>query len=123
VTARLTTASLRYFRAVVNFTDILGAVFECAETKSAKNTDNLTVFFGILGSEHIKAVRKMLMKLTHVVNFTNILQTAFVLKLFYQKITKPNCNDRKASKNTFEQKVLNKILIELTHVVNFTNIL
>jgi len=42
-----------------------------------------------------------LVKLTLVVNSINILQAAFELISFYQKITKPNCNERKAVQSTF----------------------
>jgi len=35
-----------------------------ADPKSAKNTDNLTVYFGLLGSVRVKAAQEMLMKLT-----------------------------------------------------------
>jgi hypothetical protein len=41
---------------------------------------------------HPKAARKMLVKLTPTVNFTNILGAAFGAIFFHQKITKPNCN-------------------------------
>jgi len=37
------------------------------------------VFFALLGSAHIKAARKMLVKLTPGVNFINVLRTAFTL--------------------------------------------
>jgi len=37
----------------VNFTNILGAAFMYADSKSAKNTDGLTVFFAPLGSAHV----------------------------------------------------------------------
>jgi len=47
----------------VNFIIILLAAFACADPKSAKKTYNLTVFFAILGSAHVKAACKMLMKL------------------------------------------------------------
>jgi len=47
-----------------------------------------------------KADYKMLMKLTPVVNLINILQAAFVPIFWRQKIRKPNCNKRKALKNT-----------------------
>jgi hypothetical protein len=43
-----------------------------------KKTDNLTVFFALSGSARIKAAGKMLVKLTQGVNFSNILQAAFV---------------------------------------------
>jgi hypothetical protein len=39
----------------------------------------------------------MLIKLTPVVNFTNILQATFELISFQQKITKPNCKQIKAA--------------------------
>jgi len=38
------------------------------------------------------------------VNFTKILQAAFVPIFFYQKIAMPNCNYRKAVKNDFHTK-------------------
>ncbi len=48
----------------VNFINILRAAYMCADPESAKKTDNLTVFFALLGSVCIKAARKMLEKLT-----------------------------------------------------------
>jgi len=60
-----------------------------------------------------KAARKMLVKLTPVVNIINILQAAFLLKFFLQKRPK----SRKASQNTFEQKKdARKMLVKLTPV-------
>ena len=44
---------------------------------------------------------KILTGLWSVVNFTNILQVAFVLIYFCQKITNPNCKHIKAAPNTF----------------------
>jgi len=44
-----------------------------------KHTDDLTVFFTLLGSTSVKASRKMLVKLTPGVNFINVLRTAFTL--------------------------------------------
>ncbi len=41
-----------------------------------KKTDNLTVFFMLLGHARAKAARKMLMKLTSGVNFINVLHKA-----------------------------------------------
>ena len=49
------------------------------DPKCAKKTDNLTVFFALLGSTCAKAARKTLMKSTPGVNFINVLQAAFVL--------------------------------------------
>jgi len=48
----------------VNFTNILSAVFVCPDPKAPKKTDNLNIFFAILGSACVKAGHEMLMKLT-----------------------------------------------------------
>jgi len=40
--------------------------FYAPDPQSAKKTDNFTVFFAFLGSAHVKALRKMLVKLTPV---------------------------------------------------------
>jgi len=58
----------------------------------------------------------MLMKLTPVVNFNNILRTAFSPIYFCQKNTKPNFSYRKAMQNTSIQKAANKMLAKLTPV-------
>jgi len=50
----------------VNFINILPAAFTCADPKSVKKTDNLTVFFMLSGSALAKAARRMLTG----VNFT-----------------------------------------------------
>jgi hypothetical protein len=42
--------------------------------------------------------------LQSLVNFINMLQAAFALIFFYQKITKPNCNKRKVCKINFYKK-------------------
>ena len=57
----------------VNFINVLRAVFTPVDPKSVRKIDNLIVFFTLLGSASIKAVRRMLMKLSPVVNFINIL--------------------------------------------------
>jgi len=46
----------------------------------------------------------MLVKLTPVVNFINILQAAFEPIFFRQKVIKPNCNWTKASKALLNKK-------------------
>jgi len=48
----------------VNFIKIPRAAFALADLKSAKKTENLTVFFVILGSGRVKASRRTLMKVT-----------------------------------------------------------
>jgi len=48
----------------VNFINVLRAAFVQADPKSVKKTDNLTVFYTLLGSEHSKAAHRTLMKLT-----------------------------------------------------------
>jgi len=49
----------------VNFTNILLEAFTCADPKTTKKNDSLTVFFVLLESAHVKASSKMLVKLTH----------------------------------------------------------
>jgi hypothetical protein len=51
-----------------------------------------------------KATHIMTVKLTPVVNFTNILHFSYA-----KKITKSNCNYRKAAQNTLIQKLLVKL--------------
>ncbi len=46
------------------FINVLPTAFTPVDPKSVKDTDNLTVFFTLLGSTSIKAVRRMLVKLT-----------------------------------------------------------
>jgi len=48
----------------VNFTNILHDAFTCADLKSAKKADDLTAFFALFGSAHLKAGCKMLVTLT-----------------------------------------------------------
>ncbi len=48
----------------VNFTNIFFAAYNCAYPKRVKKTDSLTIFFALLGSGHIKASCKLLVKLT-----------------------------------------------------------
>jgi len=45
--------------------------------KAQKDTDDMPVFFVLLGSAREKAARKMLMKSTPGVNFTNIFACIF----------------------------------------------
>jgi len=59
----------------VDFTNILRAAFTLSDPKSTKKTDGLTVFFALFGFSRIKAVCKMLVKLTII----KILQVAFSL--------------------------------------------
>jgi len=63
----------------VNFINILQATFTSADHKRAKKTDNLTVFFALLGSAFVKAVHRTLVILTPGLNFIDILRTAFTL--------------------------------------------
>ncbi len=48
----------------VNFINILRKAFTSSDPKSAKKTFSLTVFFGLLGYECIKASSRTLIKLT-----------------------------------------------------------
>jgi len=48
----------------VNFINVLQADFTLTDPIRAKKTDNLTVFFALLGSASVKAARRISMKLT-----------------------------------------------------------
>jgi len=48
----------------VKFINLLQAAFACADAKSTKKTDNLTVFFALLWSECVKDACRALMRLT-----------------------------------------------------------
>jgi len=52
----------------------------------------------------LKSSHKMMMKLTLVVNFPNILRASFAPISFHQKMSNPNCNHIKAAQNTFPLK-------------------
>jgi len=56
----------------INFTNIF-----CAVLKSRKRLKTWLYFFALSGCACVKAAHEMLMKLTIVINFTNILQAAF----------------------------------------------
>jgi len=48
----------------LNFINVLPTAFTCADPKTVKKTVKLSIFFTLSGSMSIKAVRKMLVKLT-----------------------------------------------------------
>ncbi len=60
----------------VNFINVICAAFTCADPESIKFFDNLTIILMHLGSAHVKAAHKMLMKLT----------PEFVKMKFYVKV-------------------------------------
>jgi len=64
----------------VNFTNIFTLSFYARRSRKRKKTDDLTVFFMLLGTASVKAVHRTLMKSTPGVNFTNILRAAFSYK-------------------------------------------
>jgi hypothetical protein len=49
---------------VVYFINILRTAFTCADPKSVEKTVKLSIFFTLSGSSSIKAVHRILMKLT-----------------------------------------------------------
>jgi hypothetical protein len=84
----------------VNFIKILWKVFTHVDPTSAKKTYKLTVFFALLGSAHVKAVCRTLMKLT-AGEATNILSCSSPVwwganVTYDQKVVGLNCiqNDR-----------------------------
>ncbi len=58
-------------RSGVNFTNIFMLSFYACRSRKRKKTDELTVFFTLLGSASIKAVRRTLMKSTPGVTLKN----------------------------------------------------
>jgi len=56
----------------VNFINVLRAAFTRTDPKSVKKTDDLTVFFALLGTAHMKAALKTLVKLTPGFKFSAI---------------------------------------------------
>ncbi len=68
----------------LNFNKILQAAFTPADPKSAKKTDDLTVFFALLGSAHIEVARKTFVKLTTSIVISKI----FYGQIFCEQITK-----------------------------------
>ncbi len=55
--------------------------------------------FALLGSVFVKSVHKMLMKLTSIVNFTNIIRAAFAPTYWCQKIQSQTVTREKLQKN------------------------
>ena len=55
----------------VNFINVFQAAFVSADPKSTKKTDNLSVFFALLGSARVKAARGTLMKSTLAFSLAN----------------------------------------------------
>jgi hypothetical protein len=72
--------------------NILQSAFTDTDPKSVIIQLSHHYLFALFGSAHVKAARKMSIKLTPVVNIINILQAAFVLISFCQKVTKLNPN-------------------------------
>ena len=57
----------------VNFINVFTLSFYPRRSQKRKKLLDLAVFFALLGSERVKAARKMLVKWTPVANFTNYL--------------------------------------------------
>jgi len=69
----------------LNFINVLRTAFAPADPESVKNTDDLTVFFTLLGSTGVKAVCKSLVKLTPSIYNREDKERAFKLCLLFQK--------------------------------------
>ncbi len=66
----------------INFTNILLAAFKGADFKSAKKTYGLNEFFAVLGSGHIKALSKLLVKSTLDVLYSVVSDSSIWRKTF-----------------------------------------
>jgi len=75
----------------VNFINVLRAAFTHADTESIKKTDNLIVFFTLLGSAWTTAAHRILMKLTPGVNLANNNEQLFCIKVFLHSFSVIAC--------------------------------
>jgi len=55
---------IRIAQSVLNFINVLFTAFTLPDPKSVKKTVKLSIFFTLLGSTSVKAVRRTLMKLS-----------------------------------------------------------
>jgi len=99
----------------VNFTNILRAAFTLVGPKSAKWHCWLDCIFAHSGSTCIKAVRRMLMKLSPGVNFINIQWAAFTLEE-PKSVKKSSCQSFLRFWDLHVQKLLVNMLVKLTTV-------
>jgi len=76
----------------------------------------------LLGSAHIKAANKTLIKLTPVVNFTNIYVQIFCQYSFIKKLQSQTVIREKLQEALLYEKGICKMLMKLTPAVNFINI-
>jgi len=66
----------------VNLINTLHAAFTSADPETPKKTDDLTVFFVLLGSAHAKGAHKALVKSTLGLNFISVSYKDFIRKDF-----------------------------------------
>jgi hypothetical protein len=63
----------------VNFTNVLWTAFTCTDPKSAKRHSSHNCLFTLLGLACVKAVHKMLVKLTPRANFIELIAQSFYM--------------------------------------------
>ncbi len=86
----------------VNFINVLWAAFAPVDPKSVKRYWQLDWTLTLLGATCTKAAHKFVGEINPRRQFhQHFLLAAFAQIFFQQKITKPNCNLRKAAKKTF----------------------
>ncbi len=88
----------------LNFIIIICTAFTLVGSKSVKIQSSSQYLFTLLGYMGTKVALRTLMKLTPVVNFTNILRKDFAKISFQQKITNTNCEHRKDAQHYFVEK-------------------
>jgi len=88
-------------RSGVNFTNIYEQLFCSKVFFEAFFYLQLGLVIFLMEEYWRKNASKILVKLTTAVNFIKILQAAFAPIFLCQKITKPNCNQRKAAQTPF----------------------
>ena len=92
-------------------------------SRKRKKLLDLTVFFALLGSAHLKAACKMLLKLTPLVNFTNMqFMSSFCADfLSTKKLQTQIVSTEKLHKTLLYKKAACKMLLKLTPLVNLNN--
>jgi hypothetical protein len=107
----------------VNFANILRAAFTYPNPKSEKRTDNLTVFFALLGSARVKAAHKMLVKFTPVDerrSWTSTIHSIDECRRHRDRILHhvAACSNRTAQRTSENLKIISKLNNGQWHTIN-----
>jgi len=98
----------------VDFTNIYTPSFCAHGFQKRKKTNALAAFFTLLDSARVKAVHRMLMKLSQGVNFINILCAHFLYKVLHTAFFYLHVTREKLPKILLYEKGSRKMLMKLT---------